>query len=442
MAEDQETGTNPNSPGESEPQTKPSKKVAKTGRRGPSTRLRRWAFRLILISCMGAFFSLCFLGVLEILARNYFAGTFGFFKHDPQLGWSFVPGREADAVVASGQGKFTKQKVRINSNGLRDREIPYENTEGRRRLLFVGDSMVEAMQVPLEAGFTKLVERALNEKSEANRAFDVINGGNGNYGTDQEYLFYKTVGRQYKPDVVVLFILPLNDFSDNHPDLNDRAYFAKTFFKIENGRLVPRDAPLLPIPVQKLRETNWFVRFASGFQSYNLSCHYAQSYHKGLSRRLESWGLAKSSATLAPDGSSLFFGIAKTPLDPVWIEAVELTSAIVKAFRDNVEADGARFRVAIVPFNKLFLAAYGEKARDPLPFLFDPDVDLGQPVRLTREFLDKLQIPYLDLTGPMLEAIEKTGKPTNILPDGHPNRFGHEVAAKAILKFLESLGDL
>src|SRR5262249_13886526 len=64
----------------------------------------------------------------------------------------------------------------FNSLGLRDREFPFGKPPGTFRILVLGDSYPEGVQVPVEQTFPKQLERMLATR-EPGRPFEVINAG-------------------------------------------------------------------------------------------------------------------------------------------------------------------------------------------------------------------------------------------------------------------------
>ena len=88
--------------------------------------------------------------------------------------------------------------VRINSQGLRDREYSLAKPAGVYRVLILGDSTTLGWGVKAEDTAAKILERELGPR------FEVINAGVGNYGTVQEFSYYKTRGRLFHPDLVIL----------------------------------------------------------------------------------------------------------------------------------------------------------------------------------------------------------------------------------------------
>ena len=165
-------------------------------------------------------------------------------RYDPLLGWSHLAG-------ASGtyrRREYTVE-VKINSQGLRDRERSPKPLPGVFRLLALGDSFVEAYTVPQEQGVAPQLESAL---SLGGCPVEVVNGGVQGYSTDQQYLYWKSAGRSLQPNVVVLFLY--------HNDIlaNDMAHYwgtPKPLLVWRRGQLelttdpVPRREPRAPFLV-------------------------------------------------------------------------------------------------------------------------------------------------------------------------------------------------
>ncbi|MCX6998880.1 MAG: SGNH/GDSL hydrolase family protein [Candidatus Sumerlaeota bacterium] len=379
---------------------------------------------------------------LELMAHMYLANCWGFLHPDPILGWSYNHKYRRNALIAKGGYRIVKQEVQINSQGLHDREIPYEKPENTFRILCIGDSIVEAFQVPFEAMFTKRLEKYLAEQYPGATRYEVINGGNGNFGTDQEYLFYQNEGKKYKPDIVLLFLFPLNDYSDNLPELNDRAYLPKPFFTLKDGHLVPPKSLILPPPASALQKNNRFIRFASRFRAYMLAQLYLRNYFRSISGAFESAGIFAPLFVQTKGGYPLFYDVHKYPLGPAWQRAVDLTEALVAAMWRDVEKDGASFRVVIVPFSEVMTRCWPDESRRVWAPLYRPEMKIGQPEQLARDFLKRLDIKTLDLTDTLIKANQGTNSRTHLMPDGHFSEYGHDIVARALIKFLKECGDL
>jgi hypothetical protein len=115
---------------------------------------------------------------------------------NPQLSFAHKPNSDAFLMGVD---------VKINSQGLRDREYPLQKASGVYRIIILGDSTTLGWGVPLDETAAKILERELNESHVPGYGkFEVLNAGVGNYDTVQEVTYYETRGRAFHPDMVIL----------------------------------------------------------------------------------------------------------------------------------------------------------------------------------------------------------------------------------------------
>jgi hypothetical protein len=159
------------------------------------------AYGLISISVMLLF-------VEGFLALNHI-GEQEYLKVDPVIGFAHLENKlVTDRSESIGIDK-------INSSGLTDTEHTLYKTPGTERIAILGDSITEALQLPVKERFARVLETKLNGASSQN--FEVINFGVGGFGTGQEYLQFVRDVRRYKPDQVVL-MYHQGDETENSPD--------------------------------------------------------------------------------------------------------------------------------------------------------------------------------------------------------------------------------
>jgi lysophospholipase L1-like esterase len=176
-----------------------------------------------------------------------------FWKYDSLLGWAHEPGQEG--IFQTLQFRTV---VRINENGLRDREHSYERQNDIERILVLGDSFAWGYGVEDPERFSQLLEESLG--------VEVINAGVSGYSTDQELLWYQNEGIKYETDLVIL-VLSGNDPGDNHRQLVNTIYH-KPKFVLEDGQPVPIGQPVTKISplgkfVYKLSQRSALVLFLS-----------------------------------------------------------------------------------------------------------------------------------------------------------------------------------
>jgi hypothetical protein len=110
--------------------------------------------------------------------------------------------------------------VSINSRELRDRERPVAKPPGTYRIVVLGDSYAEGLQVDVERTFWRLLEKQLKACAfQPAKQIDVINLGTSGFGTGQELRALQTRGLAYSPDLVVLAFFAGNDVRNNSREL-------------------------------------------------------------------------------------------------------------------------------------------------------------------------------------------------------------------------------
>ncbi|MEO8360361.1 MAG: HEAT repeat domain-containing protein [Vicinamibacteria bacterium] len=97
-----------------------------------------------------------------------------------------------------------------NVDGLRDASRPVETTDGLRRVVILGDSVVFGHGLESSEAFPALMERKSREMGYFADVFNVALPG---WSTHQERLAYERIARKYKPSIVILAVC-LNDFAE------------------------------------------------------------------------------------------------------------------------------------------------------------------------------------------------------------------------------------
>lgn len=139
-------------------------------------------------------------GGLRIYAELLFPKMMVF---DDTLGW-----RHATNVKRLFRNELGEEfDVVLDEFGHRGSGHAKQPTPGKYRILAVGDSFTEGVQVGESDVFTAQIERT-------DPRLEVINAGVGGYGTVQEYLYLRSEGIQFRPDLVLLIFFE-NDLSDN-----------------------------------------------------------------------------------------------------------------------------------------------------------------------------------------------------------------------------------
>jgi lysophospholipase L1-like esterase len=354
-----------------------------------------------------------------------------FWQPHEHFGWTHIPGREG--LWFSDEFRV---HVTINSKGLRNRETPYDKPAGTKRILVLGDSMTEGLQVPGEATFSSRLESRLNGPGRP--PVEVINGGVSHYGTSNELLFYRHEGSRYQPDVVILAFLTTNDVMNNSHELGGQS----PYFTLADGDgLDLKDFPL-PAASQWTKQ----VRASLGQQlhSYRFVSRTVRENSPGLVKLLQATRVfardpgGSSSGSIPTD-----FFVYATEYDRQWSDAWEITRRLIVTLKREVESHGARFMVAV--FSPQFVRVRPDNWEDWVranPAMKAVSWDLEKPDRLIAELLSREAIPYVQTLDRFDESARASGKRYYFPSDGHFDADGHELAAELIEQRLANLGYL
>jgi len=326
-----------------------------------------------------------------------------------------------------------------NSHGFRDYERTLEKPPGVFRILVLGDSYTEALQVQLEESFTALLEKALNEQPSDTR-FEVLSLGHGGFGTAEELVRYLNFGRAFNPDLVVVAFTTRNDFLDNSKFLSREA--AGFYYAFDHNRKLVLDRSLIDAYDRSLTFPKRI------FQELKTKSHLLALISERIyllrrqlleTRTEEAYGDAQSAVDEKPKGLSLFsdLNIYRRDLPPPWKEAVEITKEILLEFKRSVEEQGDRFLLVGLSGAPQVHHQLGNRLKNQYRIEFDYE----QPDGILEEFARENGVWFLKLMPTFRDYHLKTGVYLHGFggpsEEGHWNQAGHRLAAEEIYKFLK-----
>ena len=379
-------------------------------------------------------------GVLDraVANRVITSGTW-LMKFDEQLGWRYIP--DWQGVYAPKHGDFVTE-VKINTHGLLDREIDYQKPENTYRVLLLGDSFTAAVHVPLGRTAAKVLEDRLNSSTGRPQAFEVINGGVGAYGTDQELLFYQYEGHKYQPDLVLLMFYVGNDVRNNSHVLEVR-YRAgavyKPFFTLEDGEVI--------LWRQPINAVYGAPRFSSPILQWLQVKSLLFRWTSPTLKQIGNWFAALGSSPISqaspaqqssvPRSLALDHYVFSNHYTWEWNEAWEITEALILKLRDEVESQGSRFGVVIVNSYLQVDETIWQEILSLTPETNALDWDVTRPDRKLIRFLEDYDIEYLWML-PRFKWTEQTGVFPYYPNDHHWTVKGHRLAADLMFDWLST----
>lgn len=113
-------------------------------------------------------------------------------------------------------------KISYNAFGARDKQRSTHKSSTKKRIIVIGDSFVEGYMLDTAQRFTNLMERATN----CEHLNIAINGT----GLITYFLEYKYLAKRFEHDVVMIGILPANDF-EVHSENDEMSLFDSPIYR-------------------------------------------------------------------------------------------------------------------------------------------------------------------------------------------------------------------
>ncbi|HKV54201.1 MAG TPA: SGNH/GDSL hydrolase family protein [Candidatus Binataceae bacterium] len=289
--------------------------------------------------------------IAEAAVRLFGLGKPEFYAYSAARGWK---------MRAGAQGWQTDEGhafIRVNRWGYRGPEWSREKPPGTLRVAVLGDSFVEAQQVPEEITVCAVIERELTNslpdfargRDKNIKRVEIMNFGVDGYGTAQEFFTLTRDVWQFSPDIVVLVFFPGNDVRNNSVVLEGDK--CRPFFAPDDGRLV-LGGPFEDSPLFRLKCVMRFESYDS--QLLNILGE-ARSGLRAALRRLH----ARDSPAPKADGrhnetsgvSAREPGvndlIYRPPTDPTWRQAWQISEGEIEMIARDSAAHGALFLAVV-----------------------------------------------------------------------------------------------
>lgn len=370
------------------------------------------------------------LRLVDFLARinpdAELAETGRFVQSNDALGWVHAP---------NSGGRYRKicfdTQINFNAAGERDdAEHTQEKAAATYRIVFLGDSFTEALQVDLDETFPEQIEARMSWQAPQYN-YESINLGVTSYGTGQEYVMLQERGLAYAPDLVVLAFF-MNDVGDNwfaqapgapQFDLDE----AGNLYQVPDGEspsrtissAIERQLPnrILYSLFGKLAIYEWLFDHMRDIPALHL--------------KLWQWGLTAAN----PVDGTLDLYLQEAP--PELEKAFRLTTALIEATRDRAEEAGAQFLLVVIPAREQFTT--NEEIQESYPWLDLSLYNFRQPQDQLAVFAEEHNINLVSLLGPLrahMEADQLDRTDLYLACDGHWTARSHQIAAQEISNWI------
>ena len=412
--------------------------MSDTRTRGVKPHRRAW--RLV---AWNALFLMAGLALIGVVGEMYFRLRAPFLKVDASFAWSATIGH---TFIPNTEARWTNRldfwtESRTNSLGFLDREpIGLERAAASCHVAMIGDSFVEARQVPIADKFHVRLEELAAEEL---RHLDITTSAFGVAGTGQvnQLAYYDEFARYLRPALLVLVFVS-NDFMNNAPILDglnrgvdpDRLkYVSATRGADGTITLRPpypgaavRMAAMPPPPVP------WYTRATDRLIDMS-------PFARWLERKSRAWFSADTDPELSawvallsrrsPRYAALFDGWRPTTgrdindpflfaqdMPAIHEDALDFTAFALDQFRERADRDGT----AVVILSSHTMGTRGDLGFDRLTALAEPR-----------------GIPVIDYNDYVLRQGAEPRRDARWKHDFHWNAAGHRWAAEALLEYLK-----
>jgi len=366
----------------------------------------------------------------EIGTRIYLFCTGGYiWIPDHFLGVTHPP--NSRFIYSENIAKEFSNKHKTNSLGLLGNEIAVKKPANVFRILILGDSFTEALQVKEGKSFCEQLELLLNKNRQAaGKRFEVINAGVSSYSPICEYLLFKRELTKLSPDIVILQLFANDIFEDNKTkamsvmDGNGMPVRINKFFTSES--MIMRPNP------EKSQQVNEFI-YKIQKNILNRSAMF-QVIYRALQKSNKKSRIHKQMTMLEEfnDDNQFFIIQEANPLyqnksfmEKTWNN----TQKYILAIKDLASELNAQFFLFYIPPEaQLKLTHYGEASG--YFHRYHANNNLNDKLL---KFSQEKGVKYLDLL-PIFENNKDKGLYYNW--DGHMKENGHNLVTQALFEYL------
>lgn len=314
---------------------------------------------------------------------------------DADLGWQYLPNSK---IIHSKEGYAVHK---LNELGMNDE--PLSRKTNRDKILVLGDSFTEALEVPRKNNFVaKLSDRHANT--------DFINAGRGAYAPPHQLIVIERMAKYFQPTLNLLFL--------SHGDLHDLVSLPLMIHRTQDGKILD----FTPVNEKKdaLKD-----RFRLILHNSALATYIMRRYHLELKRAIRFisnpcvWQCKQSDSLKNTSGNNESRAIvAKTEQK----NQREMLTYIFKQL--NAVAPTRIFYIPNVVYKHQHIADISSYSKKELSTISAAAQNAG--------------LPFYSLTLPLLDDYERTGLPafgfsnTKVGGEGHLNIHGHQVVASYV----------
>jgi hypothetical protein len=349
----------------------------------------------------------------EVILRIYppaFMGDDLYHRYEQDIGWLLVPNPNGKL----NSGCLSINHIRVNSLGFRDKEWSNDETY---KIAVLGDSYMQGAQLPEGTLVPQLLEHMLG--------IPVLNTGIEAFGTLHEYLVFKKYVARHHPQLVLLFMYPINDVADNSESLSGHSPnpWPRAFID-PSGHIAVHFPDVPPSSYSGLR-----TAIKRQFKTVLLARRTYEYYQSlgVLGRNVESSGVY-------------------LPENDMWREAWKITEFYLVELKQEIEKNGGKLVTVVVPEYIRLSHNWERELKERFHYTALPEgFDRDRPLRTLQHIAAANDVPLIRLDEVFKAYRDKFDLPAPYFYyrcDGHLNPLGHFLAANLIVRYLLDHDDM
>jgi hypothetical protein len=351
-----------------------------------------------LILCLATI--LVLVGTAELVSRAlYHPPNLGTVIHfDRNLGWALEPKTRLKSVDHQ---RSLNYNIRTNSLGMREREFTLDKKSGTRRILFIGDSVTFGTGVDARWRFSDF--------------------------TGRELVYFERVAGILQPDVVILTLTVANDVVNNALDHLFLGTAPKPHFVIDGDSLIlvnnVQDRPERRESVKTILRRSRFLLFVKRRLDRQRHRPVAESF-PSVPR-----GFGRGKTRSGYSHWSVFEKTYEPELESAW----RVTEAILSRFADLCKKSNTD--LIILGFPLKMEVDKGWRRRILAHVGLDSTIfDFDKPYQRLSAYCANNSMEFYYPLEEFKDAFQH--RDLYFERDGHPNKYGHALAARIILRRL------
>ena len=368
-------------------------------------RLKETLFSILTISLpsLTIFFFLCEIIVFRLIwpaaqfPHHAFDHEWSILKYNTQLGNT--------GTYRIGLKSQIKGEYRINTSGWNSHCSYYPKRTSKTRIVVIGDSYVEALQVDVNSSFSSIIEKELSKTLPV----EVYSFGISAAPLSQYLWMMKYVFQKFNPDIAIINIVH-NDFYDSLSEVKRIPFFLQ--FRRTSSDQFTEVYPIAyqASPLRKFLRKSALIRFLY----FNVQI---------INRFPKLINLFKPPEQHIPPHASY------VDIPNIDEKIVEVTKHIFNGYKRLSSKHNVKLLLSTdAPRQHIYKKANPYETAE---HSFN---------KLVSRIANDNGIEMLDLTNPFVEDYDIHGEKFNFEIDGHWNEKGHRVVGHAVSKKLHNLG--